>query len=135
MGNILSSDGQFMSDIKFGEILQPGDDDTRRDREQKVQNKFWKTVRNAARQVPFMEDLVASYYCAMDSQTPTRVRGILLAALAYFVLPLDGIPDFFALVGFSDDVAVLGVALAAVRSHIKPGHYAAARNALGTISD
>ena len=119
-----------MDDVKVGEILEPGDEYTRSARERRVRDKFWKTVRRAARQVPFMEDLVAAYYCAFDLQTPNRVRGILLAALAYFVLPLDGIPDFLAFVGFSDDVAVLTAALAAIRAHITPAHYAAAREAL-----
>ncbi|MCP4315819.1 MAG: DUF1232 domain-containing protein [Hyphomicrobiales bacterium] len=119
-----------MDDVKIGEILEPGDEDTRRDRENRVRGKFWKTVGRAARQVPFMEDLVAAYYCAFDLETPHRVRGILLAALAYFVLPIDGIPDFLAFVGFSDDVAVLTVALAAIRAHITPAHYEAARAAL-----
>ena len=32
-----------------------------------------------------MDDVVAAYYCAMDPQTPTKVRGVLMAALAYFV--------------------------------------------------
>ena len=58
------------------------------------------------------------------------MRGILLAALAYFVLPLDVLPDFLAFVGFSDDVAVLTAALAAIRAHITPAHYEAAREAL-----
>ena len=119
-----------MDDVKIGEILEPGDEDTRNARERRVRDKFWKTMRRAARQVPFMEDLVAAYYCAFDLQTPHRVRGILLAALAYFVLPLDGVPDFLAFVGFSDDVAVLTAALAAIRAHITPAHYAAAREAL-----
>ncbi len=119
-----------MDDVKIGEILEPGDEDTRNARETRVRDKFWKTVRRAASQVPFMEDLVAAYYCAFDLNTPHRVRGILLAALAYFVLPLDGLPDFLAFVGFSDDVAVLTAALAAIRAHITPAHYAAAREAL-----
>ncbi|MBN9053821.1 MAG: DUF1232 domain-containing protein, partial [Rhizobiales bacterium] len=87
------------------------------------------------RYVPFSRDLVASYYCALDPRTPTRVRGILLAALAYFVLPLDGIPDFFVLVGFSDDIAVLTAAFAAIRGHIRPDHYAAADKALAEEPD
>ena len=59
-----------MDDVKIGEILEPGDEDTRTDRERRVREKFWKTVRRAARQVPFMEDLVAAYYCAFDLRTP-----------------------------------------------------------------
>ncbi|WP_136658130.1 YkvA family protein [Nitratireductor sp. XY-223] len=119
-----------MDDVKIGEILEPGDEDTRQRRERRVRDKFWNTARRAARQVPFMEDVVAAYYCAFDLNTPHRVRGVLLAALAYFVLPMDALPDFLAFVGFSDDVAVLAAVLAAIRAHITPAHYAAARAAL-----
>ena len=59
------------------------------DREQKVRRDFWAKVRRVAGQVPFVEDLVAAYYCALDPTTAMRVRGVLLAALAYFILPFD----------------------------------------------
>ncbi|MCT8999263.1 YkvA family protein [Chelativorans intermedius] len=119
-----------MEDVKIGEILLPGSAEENGRREENVRRRFWRTVRKAARQVPFMEDVVAGYYCALDRQTPARVRGILLAALAYFVLPLDTVPDFLAGFGFTDDVAVLMAALSAVRAHITPAHRLAARQAL-----
>ena len=119
-----------MDDVKIGEILGPADEDTTSRRERRVRRDFWKTVRKAARRIPFMEELVAAYFCALDPKTPTRVRGILIAALAYFVLPLDMFPDFLVFFGFSDDIAVLSAAFAAVNSHITPAHHAAAKRAL-----
>lgn len=98
--------------------------------EEGVREKFWRTARKAAAQVPFMDEVVAGYYCAMDKETPLRAKGILLAALAYFVLPADTIPDVLIGIGFTDDVAVLTAALAAVRAHIKPAHRLAARESL-----
>jgi uncharacterized membrane protein YkvA (DUF1232 family) len=35
------------------------------------------------------------FNCAFDSRTPLRVKGTLLAALVYFIMPADIIPDFF----------------------------------------
>ncbi len=119
-----------MENVKIGEILEPVGPGENREREERVRAKFWRTVKKAARQVPFMEDLVAGYYCALDNDTPPKVRGILLAALAYFVLPLDVVPDFLLGFGFTDDVAVLAAALNAVRRHITPAHRIAARQAL-----
>ena len=124
-----------MDDVKIGEILLPGDEDEQERRESRVRKRFWPVLKRAMRQVPFARDLVASYYCALDPRTPTKVRGILLAALAYFVLPLDGIPDFLALVGFSDDVAVLTAAFAAIRGHVRDDHYVAADRALADEPD
>ncbi len=108
-----------------------GADDSARER---VRSGFWRTARKAARHIPFMEDAVASYYCALDERTPTRVRGTLIAALAYFVLPTDMVPDFIAGLGFTDDAAVLMTAITTVRGHIRPGHVKAARETLAERS-
>jgi uncharacterized membrane protein YkvA (DUF1232 family) len=97
---------------------------------ERLRENFWRTAKKAARHVPFMEDVVAAYYCALDKQTPLRAKGILLAALGYFVLPADTIPDVIFGLGFTDDVAVLTAALAAIRAHLKPAHRLAAREAL-----
>jgi len=70
-------------------------------RERKVRSEFWQKLRRFAGQVPFVEDIVAGYYCALDPATPMRVRGMLLAAIAYFILPLDFIPDIVAGLGFA----------------------------------
>lgn len=112
-----------MDDVKIGEILLPGEESEQERREKRVKRRFWPTFRRAARQIPFSRELVAAYYCAIDPKTPTRTRGILLAALAYFVLPIDFLPDVLAVVGFSDDVAVLTAAFAAISGQIKEAHY------------
>ena len=115
-----------------GEIFRPGEVDTKvESNEKKVRARFWQTLRKAANNIPFMEDLVAAYYCALDPSTPFRVRATLLGALAYFVLPLDWVPDFIIGFGFTDDIAVLTAAIAAIRSNIRDIHYDAARSVLG----
>jgi uncharacterized membrane protein YkvA (DUF1232 family) len=124
-----------MDDVKIGEILLPGDDDTRNRREKQVQAKFWPTLKRAVRHVPFSRDVIAAYYCAIDRRTPTRVRGVLLAALAYFVMPFDLLPDVFVMVGFTDDVAVLAAALRMIQGHIADRHYDAADRALADHPD
>lgn len=84
-----------------------------------------------AGRIPFADDLAASYYCAIDKETPLKVKGVLFAALAYFVLPTDMIPDFLAGFGFTDDATVLATALGIVGTHITEGHRRAARKLLG----
>lgn len=124
-----------MDNVKIGEILLPGDEETQRRRETTVRAKFWPTLRKAARYVPFSRDLVAAFYCATDRNTPTRAKGVLLAALGYFVLPIDIIPDFLVIAGFTDDVAVLAAALKMISAHITDEHYAAADRALAEEPD
>ncbi|TPI12623.1 YkvA family protein [Mesorhizobium sp. B4-1-1] len=98
--------------------------------EGEVREKFWRTAKKAARQIPFMDEVVAAYYCAMDKDTPLRAKAILLGALGYFVLPFDFIPDFVVGLGFTDDLAVLTAAITAVSGHITAAHRQAARDAL-----
>lgn len=119
-----------MDDIKIGEILLPGEESEQERRERRVRRGFWPTFRRAVRQIPFSRDLVAAYFCAVDPRTPRRTRGILLAALAYFVLPLDFLPDMLAAIGFSDDIAVLTAAFAAISGQIKERHYEKADEAM-----
>jgi len=99
--------------------------------ERTVERDFWTKLLKMAGQVPFAEDLAAAWFCVADPATPGRVRGVLLAALAYFVMPLDAIPDFLPAIGFTDDAAVLALALGLVSKSIKPRHRKAARARLG----
>ncbi len=116
--------------VLVGEILLPGDEAEQARQEHKVRKGFFSTLKRAARHIPFMEDVVASYHCALDPQTPAASRGILLAALAYFVLPFDVVPDFIVGLGFTDDAAVLLAAFTAVQKSIRPEHYERARETL-----
>ena len=95
-----------------------------------VERGFWKKLLKMAGRIPFAEDAAAAYFCAADPATPSRVKAILLAALAYFVVPTDIIPDFIAGIGFTDDAAVLAMAISLVSSQIKPEHRRRARAAL-----
>ena len=98
--------------------------------EKRVRNDFWSKIRRLAGKLPFVEDIVAAYYCALDPATPLRVRGMLLAAIAYFILPFDFLPDVIAGLGFADDAALFTAVLALVSAHITPTHRAAAARAL-----
>ena len=91
------------------------------------QERFWRKVRRVAARVPFVEDLLAAYFCAVDRHTPTYVRAVLCGAIAYFILPADMIPDVLAPLGFTDDASVIAAAIAAVGSHLQPRHRDAAR--------
>jgi uncharacterized membrane protein YkvA (DUF1232 family) len=116
-----------MAGVLEGEILGP---EAEGERARRVKAGFWSTLKRGFRQIPFAENVVAAYYCAFDPKTPTRVRAILIGALAYFVLPFDAVPDFLAGVGFTDDATVLMLAMAAVSAHITAAHRAAAKEAL-----
>ncbi len=95
-----------------------------------VEQGIWRKVRETVGRIPFTEDAVAAYYCAVDHATPLSVKAILMGALAYFIMPADVIPDFIAGLGYTDDAAVLIVALKAIRDHLRPEHRDKARKFL-----
>lgn len=124
---------EVLDDDRIAGILAPAPAAEQRRREKRVREGLWRTARRAAGQIPFMDEVVAGYFCALDNRTPAKVRGTLLAALAYFVMPLDLLPDFIIGFGFTDDLSVLLAALGTIRSHITPAHRAAARDFLDEV--
>ncbi|MBC6438975.1 MAG: DUF1232 domain-containing protein [Rhodospirillales bacterium] len=107
--------------------------ESRKDREAdevRVQNGFWRKLRRNTGRLPFVDDLVAAYYAAFDPRTPLSAKAILIAALVYFIMPADVVPDVLMGAGFLDDASVLAYACAIVRKHILPRHYDQAHRAL-----
>ena len=105
----------------------------RRLNEQRVARGFWPKIRRAAAHVPFAADALAVWYCARDDDTPSTAKGMMLAGLAYFVLPTDALPDFLPMLGYTDDAAVFAALLSVVGRNLKPRHRQAARDAIVRI--
>jgi uncharacterized membrane protein YkvA (DUF1232 family) len=59
-------------------------------------------------------------YLMKSNDVPLRAKLILSAALGYFILPIDFIPDFAPLLGFTDDVGVLLLILRQMAVYITP---------------
>lgn len=119
-----------MSEPSTGRQLVPYDPQRfARDRA-RVDSGFWSKVRRTLGRVPFVEEAVAAYFCAVDRATPLQVKAVLMGALAYFVLPADMIPDFIAAFGYTDDAAVFYAALRTVAPHVTERHRERAREVL-----
>ncbi len=95
---------------------------------------FWKKVAafavRAGKKLIYRALLL--YYCLIDPGTPRWVKASIVGALAYFILPTDAIPDAIPFVGFSDDLGVLGAAVAYLATHINPEHKQEAEEKLKT---
>lgn len=102
--------------------------------ERRVARGFWPKMRRVATRIPFASEALSVWWCARDPATPAAAKGLMLAALAYFVLPTDAIPDILAGIGFTDDAAVFAALAAVVGRHIRPRHRAAARAWLDRVA-
>jgi len=95
--------------------------------ERRVARGFWPKIVRVAAHVPFAGEALSLWYCARDDETPASAKAMMLAALAYFVLPTDAVPDWIPVLGYTDDAAVLVTALGLVGKHLKPRYRAAAK--------
>jgi uncharacterized membrane protein YkvA (DUF1232 family) len=95
--------------------------------ERYVRRRFWRKVLRTLGRVPFVDQAIAAYYAAIDPATPRYAKGMLMAALAYFIMPADMIPDMLAGLGFTDDATVLLMAVKTLSANIKPEHVQRAR--------
>ena len=66
----------------------------------------------------------------LDKSTPPQARLTMLAALTYLIMPLDFVPDFIPVAGFSDDLVALTAVISLWSNHITPSIRERARRKL-----
>lgn len=95
-------------------------------------NSFWDKVKTYAKTAGegVLEPALKMYYAALDSDTPTWAKTTIIAALGYFISPVDAVPDVLPIVGYTDDLGVLVAAVAATAAHIKDEHALKAKEVL-----
>ena len=86
--------------------------------EQSFREKLQRMARAAGIQVVYAALLL--YFMLKDPQIPVKAKVIIMAALGYFILPADAIPDLLPVIGFGDDLGVLIFALSQIRNHLTP---------------
>ena len=86
------------------------------------EQQFWGKVRRFAKVAGkrVVETALQLYFAAQSPQTPARARSVIYGALAYFIIPIDIIPDLLPGAGYTDDLTVLLAAIAMVAAHITP---------------
>ncbi len=58
------------------------------------------------------------FYAAQSEKCPAGVKVAIYAALGYFILPIDVVPDFIPGAGFVDDLAALTAALVMAQAYV-----------------
>ena len=73
------------------------------------ENAFWEKLKRFARKAGIKVTYAALllYYVLKSPGTPTKDRAKIIGALGYFILPIDLIPDFIPIAGYTDDLAAL----------------------------
>lgn len=77
-----------------------------------------------------VEEALVLYYAWNDPEVPDWAKVAIIGALGYFISPLDAIPDFIPIVGYSDDASVLAATVLLVKVWLKDEHRERARETL-----
>lgn len=94
--------------------------------------KFWDKVVTVAKKagIKVIYAALLLYYVLQDPNVSTLDKAKIYGALGYFILPIDLIPDFIPVVGYSDDLAALAWAIHSVWKNITPKMKAKAKTQL-----
>lgn len=58
------------------------------------------------------------FYVTQNPACPKKVKAAIFATLGYFIMPLDIIPDFAPIVGYTDDATAIAAALVLAHAFI-----------------
>lgn len=86
------------------------------------ESSFWQKLRRYAKAAgqEAIEKALVLYFSLQDPEVPAWAKAVVASSLGYFILPLDAIPDVLVPIGYTDDVAVMAAALAAIAVHVTP---------------
>lgn len=81
---------------------------------------FWDKLANYARAagIEVVEKALLLYYAAQEENTPAWAKATIIGALGYFISLVDAVPDFTPLIGYTDDLGVLVMAVATISAYI-----------------
>ena len=85
-------------------------------------SKFWNKVKALVKEAGYNVIYLALllYYVLMSPDVPYQQKLLIIGALGYLICPIDLIPDFIPVVGYTDDLTALAGAVAAVKTNLTP---------------
>ena len=81
---------------------------------------LWKKLAKYAQRIGLKSvySALLLYYAFRRKDTPAWAKRIITGILAYFIAPIDAIPDLTPFLGFTDDLGILGFGLATIAAYI-----------------
>jgi uncharacterized membrane protein YkvA (DUF1232 family) len=118
-----ASDSIFDDTIRNGEETDPLGRVSEYETEQKihfVEENLWTKLQRSGKKISFAKDILALFNYMKDPFVSWHRKVIVVAALIYFIVPIDAVPDISPLIGYLDDLGVIASLLKFLGSEILP---------------
>ena len=92
-----------------------------------VAENLWYKLEKVGKKISFAKDIMALFSYMQDSFVSWHRKAIVIAALIYFISPIDTIPDVAPLFGYLDDLGVITALLKFLGSELIPYYEAGYR--------
>ncbi len=76
-----------------------------------VEENLWMKLEKAGKKISFAKDVLALFNYIKDPDVVWYRKAIVVAALVYFIVPVDAIPDLIPFFGYLDDLGVIAALL------------------------
>jgi len=102
--------------------------------EEVEESKLWHKITQFAQKagIKLVYTSLLLWFAYRRKETPKWAKRIVLGVIAYFLSPIDMIPDLAPFLGFTDDLGVLGMGLVAIAGYINDDVKSDARKKLQT---
>jgi uncharacterized membrane protein YkvA (DUF1232 family) len=125
---VIFDDFGELSELDFGE---KNEDEIKKEyapKAQYVEENLWYKLEKAGKKISFAKDIMALFAYLKDSFVSWHRKAIVIAALIYFISPIDTIPDVAPLFGYLDDLGVITALLKFLGSELIPYYEAGYRS-------
>ena len=105
MDNLNFNDDDINQNLLKNYMPQNENDFSRK--EKYVSDNLFKKLRYIGKNLRIIKDIKALYNYMKSDKIPVGKKFIVIAALIYFITPIDAIPDAIPIVGFLDDIGII----------------------------
>jgi uncharacterized membrane protein YkvA (DUF1232 family) len=117
-----------LSELDFGEKSEKEIKKEYEPKAEYVEENLWYKLEKVGKKISFAKDIMALFSYLQDSFVSWHRKAIVIAALIYFISPIDTIPDVAPLFGYLDDLGVITALLKFLGSELIPYYEAGYRS-------
>ena len=117
---IIFDDLGELSELDFGGNREENSEEDYAEKEKYIEENLWFKLEKVGKKISFARDVMALYRYMRDSFVSWQRKAIVIAALIYFISPIDSIPDLTPFFGYLDDLGVITALLKFLGSELVP---------------